>query len=184
VSVSLFQGLLMLGANDAAAPLASVPGFEPRFLRVVYAFARNQRLTPRLSAQLNLQGQYSTDRLASGELISFGGPAIGRGYDPSVITGERGLGLSGELRYALPVAAEKLIEGVQLYGFADIARGTTLATTASDKLVNQISSLGLGVRMLMLGRFNVDLQGAQARSKLVAEENISARFNLNVLAMF
>jgi hypothetical protein len=38
--------------------------------------------------------------------------------------------------------------------------------------------------MLMLGRFNVDLQGAQARRKLVAEENISARFNLNVLVMF
>ena len=184
MSLSLFQGLVVLGANDANAPLPSVPGFEPRFQRVVYTFARNQRLTPSLSAQLNLQGQYSTDRLASGELISFGGPAIGRGYDPSVITGERGLGLSGELRYALPFAAEKLIEGVQLYGFADIARGTTLASTTSDKLVNQITSLGLGVRLLMLGRFNVDLQGAQARRKLVAEENISARFNLNVLVMF
>lgn len=183
-SVSLFQGLVVLGANDATAPKSSVSGFQPRFQRVVYTLARNQRLTPSVSAQLNLQGQYSTDRLASGELVSFGGPAIGRGYDPSVITGERGMGVSGELRYALPFAAERLIEGVQLYTFADYANATTLATEIADKQTNHISSLGLGVRMLIFGRFNFDFQGAQARLKLVAAENISARFNLNVLAMF
>lgn len=183
-SVSLFQGLVVLGANDATAPKPSVSGFQPRFQRVVYTLARNQRLTPSVSAQLNLQGQYSTDRLASGELVSFGGPAIGRGYDPSVITGERGMGVSGELRYALPFAAERLIEGVQLYTFADYANATTLATEIADKQTNHISSLGLGVRMLIFGRFNFDFQGAQARLKLVAAENISARFNLNVLAMF
>ena len=183
-SVSLFQGLVVLGANDATAPKPSVPGFQPKFQRVVYTLARNQRLTPSVSAQLNLQGQYSTDRLASGELVSFGGPAIGRGYDPSVITGERGMGVSGELRYALPFAAERLIEGVQLYTFADYANATTLATEIADKQTNHISSLGLGVRMLIFGRFNFDFQGAQARLKLVAAENISARFNLNVLAMF
>ena len=183
-SVSLFQGLVVLGANDATAPKPSVPGFQPKFQRVVYTLARNQRLTPSVSAQLNLQGQYSTDRLASGELVSFGGPAIGRGYDPSVITGERGMGMSGELRYALPFAAERLIEGVQLYTFADYANATTLATEIADKQTNHISSLGLGVRMLIFGRFNFDFQGAQARLKLVGAENISARFNLNVLAMF
>ena len=183
-SVSLFQGLVVLGANDTTAPKPSVSGFQPRFQRVVYTLARNQRLTPSVSAQLNLQGQYSTDRLASGELVSFGGPAIGRGYDPSVITGERGMGVSGELRYALPFAAERLIEGVQLYTFADYANATTLATEIADKQTNHISSLGLGVRMLIFGRFNFDFQGAQARLKLVAAENISARFNLNVLAMF
>ena len=183
-SVSLFQGLVVLGANDATAAKPSVSGFQPRFQRVVYTLARNQRLTPSVSAQLNLQGQYSTDRLASGELVSFGGPAIGRGYDPSVITGERGMGVSGELRYALPFAAERLIEGVQLYTFADYANATTLATEIADKQTNHISSLGLGVRMLIFGRFNFDFQGAQARLKLVAAENISARFNLNVLAMF
>jgi hemolysin activation/secretion protein len=129
--------------------------------------------------------QFRTNLLfALGELVSFGGPAIGRGYDPSVITGERGMGMSGELRYALPFAAERLIEGVQLYTFADYANATTLATEIADKQTNHISSLGLGVRMLILGRFNFDFQGAQARLKLVAAENISARFNLNVLAMF
>jgi hemolysin activation/secretion protein len=184
VSLSLFQGLTVLGANDATAPLASVLGFEPRFQRLVYTLQRNQRIVPRVSAQLNVQGQYTTDRLASGETISFGGPSIGRGYDPSLIAGERGLGLAGELRYALPYAAEKLIEGVQLYTFADYARATVLATEIAEKQTNKISSLGFGLRMVMLGRFNVDLQGAQARRKLVADENISARFNLNVMVTF
>jgi hemolysin activation/secretion protein len=184
VSLSLFQGLTVLGANDATAPLASVLGFEPRFQRLVYTLQRNQRIVPRVSAQLNVQGQYTTDRLASGETISFGGPSIGRGYDPSLIAGERGLGVAGELRYAVPYAAEKLIEAIQLYTFADFARATVLATEIAEKQTNKISSLGFGLRMVMLGRFNVDLQGAQARRRLVADENISARFNLNVMVVF
>jgi hypothetical protein len=40
VSLSLFQGLTVLGANDATAPLASVLGFEPRFQRLVYTLQR------------------------------------------------------------------------------------------------------------------------------------------------
>jgi hemolysin activation/secretion protein len=184
VSLSLFQGLTVLGANDATAPLASVLGFEPRFQRLVYTLQRNQRIVPRVSAQLNVQGQYTTDRLSSGETISFGGPSIGRGYDPSLIGGERGLGVAGELRYAVPYAAEKLIEAVQLYAFADFARATVLATEISDKQTNKISSLGFGLRMVMLGRFNVDLQGAKARRELVADQSTSARFNLNVMVAF
>jgi len=184
ISLSLFQGLTMLGANDASAPLPSVIGFEPRFQRLVYTLQRNQQIMPRLSAQFNVQGQYTTDRLSSGETISFGGSSIGRGYDPSLIGGERGIGLAGELRYAVPYTAETLIEGVQLYTFADYARATALATDVLDKETNQISSLGLGLRMTMFGRFNVDVQGAQARRDLVAGENISARFNLNILMVF
>ncbi len=184
VSLSLFQGLTMLGANDATAPLASVIGFEPRFQRLVYTLQRNQQMMRRLSAQVDVQGKYTTDRLSSGETISFGGSSIGRGYDPSLIGGERGIGLAGELRYAVPYAAETLIEGVQLYTFADYARATALATEVLEKETNKISSLGLGLRMTMFGRFNVDVQGAQARRDLVDGESISARFNLNILMVF
>ncbi len=184
VSLSLFQGLPLFGANGAAAELASVRGFQPKFQRLVYSLQRMQRFTPRLSMQVNVQGQYTTDRLASGETISFGGPSIGRGYDPSLIGGERGLGVSGELRYALPYALPKLVEGVQLYTFADSASATTLAYDVDPKVKNKISSLGLGVRSVLVGRVNLDLQGAQARRTVANDERNEKRFNLNALVAF
>jgi hemolysin activation/secretion protein len=183
-SLSLFQGLGLFGANNASVEFASVKGFQPNFHRLVYSLQRTQRLTRRLSVQVNAQGQYTTDRLASGETISFGGSAIGRGYDPSLIAGERGLGVSGELRYALPFGLAKLVEGVQLYTFGDYARATTLAYDVDPNLTNKISSLGLGVRMVMLGRVNLDLQGAQARRSVTSGERNEKRFNLNTLVAF
>lgn len=184
ISLSLFQGLPIIGANSETAPLPSVAGFQPKFHKLVYVLQRNQRLAPRVNAQLNVQGQYTTDRLSSGETISYGGAAIGRGYDPSVIGGDRGIGLSGELRYAVPYAAEGVAEGAQLYSFADYARATTLATDLIAAQTNNISSLGLGVRMTMLRRFNVDVQGAQARRQLVTGDTVSTRLNLNILMVF
>jgi hemolysin activation/secretion protein len=184
VSLSLSQGLPLLGANDATAELASVKGFQPKFQRLVYSLQRTQRLTQRLSVQVNVQGQYTTDRLVSGETISFGGSAIGRGYDPSLIGGDRGLGVSGELRYALPYALPKLVEGMQLYTFADSASATTLAYDVDPKVTNKISSLGIGVRMVVIGRVNLDLQGAQARRTVANDERNEKRFNLNALVAF
>jgi len=184
VSLSLFQGLGLFGANDASAEFSSVQGFQPNFQRLVYSLQRTQRLTPRISLQVNVQGQYTTDRLTSGETISFGGTAIGRGYDPSLIGGERGLGLSGELRYALPYTLPTLIEGVQFYSFGDFARATTLAYEAEPKSTNKISSLGLGVRFVVFGKVNLDLQGAQARRSVTSGERNEKRFNLNALVAF
>ena len=184
VSLSLFQGLSLFGANDASAEFASVQGFKPKFQRLVYSLQRTQRLTQRFSVQLNAQGQYTTDRLASGETISFGGSSIGRGYDPSLIGGERGLGVSGELRYALPYALPALIDGVQLYTFADSASATTLAYETDPKVTNKISSIGLGVRLVLIGKVNLDLQGAQARRTVANDERNEKRFNLNALVAF
>lgn len=184
VSLSLFQGLGLFGANDASAEFASVQGFQPKFQRLVYSVQRTQRVTQQLSVQINMQGQYTTDRLSSGETISFGGSSIGRGYDPSLIGGERGLGVSGELRYALPFALPALIEGVQLYTFADSASATTLAYETDPEVTNKISSIGLGVRFVLIGKVNLDLQGAQARRTVANDERNEKRFNLNALVAF
>ena len=184
ISVSIFQGLPIFGANGATAPLASVTGFEPKFLKLVYTLQRNQPISSRISAQFNIQGQYTPHRLSSGETISFGGSAIGRGYDPSVIGGETGIGLSGELRYALPYASDAIIEGVQLYTFADYARATAFGSEIIDRQSNKLSSIGIGLRVTLIRRFNLDIQGAQARRDLVIGEDISTRFNLNMLMAF
>ena len=183
-SLSLFQGFTILGANRTDAPLASVKGFQPKFQKLVYSLQRTQQLVGNLSAQFNLQGQYSTDRLSSGETVSFGGPSIGRGYDPSLISGERGLGLSGELRYALSESVGNLITGIQLYGFGDYGRATALATETSPKTTQSISSLGVGTRMMVLGKVSLDFQLAQAQRTVGDAPRNNAQFNLNAMVVF
>jgi hemolysin activation/secretion protein len=184
VTVSLARGLEVLGANGRSAKLPSVRGFKPDFTKVNYSFQRTQIFTERLSTQFNLQGQYTGDRLAAGELTSFGGPAIGRGYDPSVLAGERGLGLAGEVQYALPVGIPGLIDGTKLYGFADWARSTSLATAADPKRNEYLSSFGAGLRTLVKSHLSIDMQLAQASRTVDTTARRGPRFNISAFLFF
>lgn len=180
VTVALFRGVGLFGANDRSAPHPSVVGFKPDFLKVGYSLQRTQALVGSLSAQFNLLGQYSADRLPSGELISFGGPSLGRGYDPSLVAGERGLGMLLELRYGLPVHLGKVTDGVTLYGFGDWARATSMATATSPEQTDKISSAGFGVRSILWSRASIDVQGAFATRSLKGAASRSPRFNLSL----
>ncbi|MDB5686389.1 MAG: Hemolysin activation/secretion protein, partial [Rhizorhabdus sp.] len=80
VTATLSHGLDLFGAIDRTDPLASIQGFKPDFTKLTYSLQRTQGLTRSFSLQFNLQGQYTADRLLSGEQVSFGGPQIGRGY--------------------------------------------------------------------------------------------------------
>jgi len=138
-----------------------VAGFEPGFFKFSASLQRTQSLAEQWSLQLSLQGQTTSDTLASGEQVSFGGGGIGRGYDGGAIAGDTGLGGLIELRYA--VAPDTLAglawmgqnPRLQLFVFADYARATKRAVAAS-RLVNateddpaerfSLASYGLGFR--------------------------------------
>jgi len=184
VTVSVAHGLIALGANDRSAPLPSVQGFRPDFTKVNYSLQRTQILTDHLSAEFNLQGQYTGDRLVAGELASFGGPSIGRGYDPSLLAGERGLGLVGEIQYALPVGVPGLIDGTKLYGFGDWARATSLALGTTPKHNQHLSSFGAGIRTVLKGHLSIDMQVAEARRTVGATARRGPRFNISAFLFF
>ena len=183
--VNLFHGLDLLDANNADAPLPSVLGFNPHFLRMTYQFQRNQPIRGPIGARMTLQGQYTTSRLLSGEQISFGGSGIGRGYDPSSVTGERGVGVIGELHVSLPSAQlPNLIEGAQVYAFADWARTTALAYEATPKQSATISSLGIGARFTLLRQLSVDTRFSSARRALTDGVKSGGRFTLGAILQF
>lgn len=191
VTVSAARGLEVLGANGRSAPRPSVVGFKPDFTKLNYSLQRTQIFTDRLSGQFNVQGQYSDDRLASGELASFGGPSIGRGYDPSVLAGERALGVAGEVEYALPFAVPGVIDGSKLYGFADWARATSLAIapttptgSGTPKTNEYLSSFGFGVRTLVKSHLSIDMQFAQASRTVDATARRGPRFNVSAFLFF
>jgi hemolysin activation/secretion protein len=183
VTVGLSHGLGIFGAIDRSAPRASIQGFTPDFTKLTYGLQRTQGLVPRLSLQFNLQGQYTADRLLSGELISFGGPQTGRGYDPSAIAGERGLGMIGELQYRLPLRLGKLTDSAVVYGSADWARTTSLAFGENPKASEHIASVGFGIRSVLYGHSLVDMQVASARRR-TGGAGRDARFNLSASFFF
>ena len=183
--VNLLHGLNLFGANNASAPLPSVLGFNPHFLRLTYQFQRNQQIRGPIGASMILQGQYTTSRLLSGEQISFGGRGIGRAYDPSSVVGDRGVGVLGELHASLPgLQVPNLIEGTQVYAFADRAQATTLAYEATPKQSVTISSLGIGARFTMLRQLSVDTQFSSARRALPDGVKSNGRFILSAILQF
>ncbi|OQW72461.1 MAG: hypothetical protein BVN33_13345 [Proteobacteria bacterium ST_bin13] len=164
INASVFQGLPILGGLNSAAPSPSTPNFDPSFTRLVYSIQRTQPLPGGFSAQLNFQGQYSNSKLLSGELVSFGGSGLGRGFDPAAITGDRGYGGLAELRYDLPIS-NVVIKSAQIYGFVDAARATSLATRAIPLTSQSLQSAGGGIRISHpFG--SVDVQAAYARRAL------------------
>ncbi len=179
-TLTISHGLEIFGAIGRSALLPSVQGFKPDFTKLNYSLLRTQMLTDRITAQVSLQGQYSADRLLSGELVSFGGPSIGRGYDPSLLAGERGLGVAGELQYDLPVKLAPVTDSAKLYGFADWARATSLATGATPKQSQHISSTGAGVRTVLWQHASVDMQLARAVRTVAGSPRRGVRFNLSI----
>lgn len=161
-SASLFRGLPWLGSMDEDAALPSVANFDPDFTRLAFTAQRTQPLTPRLSVQLAVQGQYTGDTLLSGELLSFGGAAIGRGYDPSVVAGDRGIGGVAEIRYDAKLPEQPNVNSLQLYAFVDRASATTLANGALPKSRATIGSYGVGARAGLFGNAFLDLRFADA----------------------
>lgn len=164
IAVSLLQGLPILGAMDKSAPLPSVLAFDPGFTRITYALQRAQRLPQGFSSLIALQGQYTSSKLLAGELISFGGPSIGRGYDPSAITGDRGIGGLVEVRRDVRLKTWGLY-AAQPYVFADAARARTLATATGRQSTERMHSIGAGVR-LFHAHGSIDAQIADAGRKL------------------
>ena len=185
VTVSVARGLIILGANGNSSAQIKEQGAKPDFTKLSYDFQRTQILTDSLTAQVSIQGQYTADHLVPRELVSFGGPSIGRGYDPSLLAGERGLGVAGELQYALPFAVTGLIEGTKLYSFADWARATTLASGPTSPKTNEyLSSLGVGVRTVLKSHLSIDLQIAKAIRTVNATARRGTRFNLSAFMFF
>jgi hemolysin activation/secretion protein len=184
LSASLFHGLGLFDALDAGDPLPSVADFKPRFTRLSLSAQRIQGLSQTLSAVIQMQAQLTGDTLLSGEQISFGGAGIGRGYDPSLIAGDRGIGGLFELRYDTPLAIPNVTQAIQLYVFADAAAATTLATPTTARSTDRLSSLGFGLRTTLFGKMPLDLQFADARKSVVGNSGRDPRVTVSLGLVF
>ena len=148
-TVGISQGLDALGSISTNALAPSVSGFSQRFTKLKYSASRLQGLPQDFSLQMNLQGQWSSDTLLSGEQVLFGGSTLGRAYDSGAVAGDSGFGLLMELRKDMP--AEKFIPRlangkVQFFVFTDYAEARLNVNPNRSETTASLRSHGAGLR--------------------------------------
>jgi hemolysin activation/secretion protein len=165
-SAEVRRGLDVLGASPGCGPgLAAcfAPGVvpptrlegDPSATLLRGTASAEWRPIPRLTAALDLRGQYSANPLFSFEEFSAGNYTAGRGYDPGTLLGESGIGFQAELRYgsAIPERADHFT--AEPYVFFDHAW-----VWNEDRLFivpgQHLSSVGAGVRAAYGDRFRID----------------------------
>lgn len=113
-----------------------------------------------LAFSLAPRAQYAKKALLSFEEFSTGNYTVGRGYDPGILSGDRGVAAAGEIKFGSLIAKSAKSVAVQAYVFGDAAfvwnRDSDLRSMNAQKLY----SAGGGVRLGYGQRINLDVGAA------------------------
>jgi len=104
-----------------------------------------------------LNWQHTDDPLLSYEEYSVGNLSVGRGYDPSIVSGDRALSASVELT-TVPLPLFKGLGAWRPYAFYDVAEVTNIGVGAGEV---SLASTGLGLRAQITRRVSLDLAWAK-----------------------
>lgn len=162
------RGLNIFGVRESGSVDLSRQDGQPDFRKFEFLAGRIQALPLKLELFGMVSGQYSYDPLLSSEEFGFGGGQIGRGYDPSEITGDHGISASFELRYNASVPVFKSVMAIQPYLFYDIGKVWNIDRGAKDKV--SAASAGLGVRASLDSGWNADLNLAHPLTRSADNE--------------
>jgi hemolysin activation/secretion protein len=167
------KGLNILGARPSGSADLSRADGRSDFVKTEFNASRLQTVTRAIDVLASARGQHTNDPLLSSEEFGVGGAGIGRGYDPSEITGDRGLSASLELRYSHDFPA--IDTTLQPYGFYDV--GKVWNIDPSDKNHGSIVSAGGGVRLYSDHGWNADILAAIPLAKPADEPQGHANGN-------
>ena len=128
-----------------------------------------------LAIALKPRAQYGFDKLLSFEQFTAGNYTVGRGYDPSTLTGDSGAGISVELRGPRLTPFKRTPIQVQPYIFGDAAWTWTRGHFSDPK---RLTSAGGGVRGEVSDRVALDALVAVPleRAGMIDERKGDARF--------
>lgn len=149
--LGLYKGFDALGARR----LNNLNDLD--FVRTRLLVSQSNDLPFGFGSNLSAAGQYSANRLASGEQISFGGRFFGLGYPAGEVAGDKGWGAAAELNH-LFVPDLAYLRTVQPYLWVDVARVYSNSASLSHR---KLSSVALGVRLSDRKYYTLDLSVAQ-----------------------
>lgn len=173
------QGLTGLGATSGANPLRSRAQGEPDAAYGVARLYRDQPLPGgfRLRADTEAQFMLHGRSLLAASECSFGGPALGRGYDAGAISGDECW--RGGLELARPVRAGEVL--LEPYVFIDggLARQSGILEPGEPR-DTEAASFGAGLRLFARFGLSADLQIARTARTLFAGDENETRIFFNI----
>lgn len=155
-SLSLRQGLPIFGASESGDEFLSRADGNGDFTSIRAAYTRLQPLVDHFGVFATVEGQYAFNSVLSDEEFDVGGVRFGRGYDPKELSGDSGIGFTGEIQYTRPADTEYL-DRYQVFGFYDFGNVWQRGIDASASL----ASAGAGVRAWFARDASVALQVAK-----------------------
>ncbi|MDR3478399.1 MAG: ShlB/FhaC/HecB family hemolysin secretion/activation protein [Gammaproteobacteria bacterium] len=179
-SLHVEQGLPILGATPesrAESGFVSRVGGSGHFTRMSTQLSRLQQFgASRYSAYVVMQAQYALEPLLATEQFAYGGAqqALGRGYDPAELIGDRGAAGSLELRMNLS-PEKRYLQAAQLYAFYDIGVIWNLKNVVDQKRKQSAASAGVGSRFFFTKNVSGNLMIAQPITRQVSALELIGR---------
>jgi len=146
-----------------------------------------------VSAQVEVDGQFSIDPLTSSREFGVGGLANASAFDSSEITGDHGLSGRIELRYSTNIpAADEIVPGgllrgtgLQMYTFGDGGYVWQEGDAVTGQVNDKIGSAGLGLRINFGQHLSANVEAAQPFGQVVASKgNKDPRIFGQIVARF
>ena len=160
------KGLKILNNSDHTSQTLSRVDGHSDFTKVRGELSRLQPLLNNVNMFFAAKAQYAAVPLLSPEQIPLGGAFMGRGYDPSEITGDHGIAGIVELQYGHMVAFP-VLKDLQFYGFYDL--GAVYQIENSTKA--SLSSTGGGVRANFTNWLSGYIEVANPLTRRVGTQN-------------
>lgn len=130
---------------------------DGEFTKFYADVSRNQVINDNWSLYFSGVIQLASHSLLSSQEFYFGGSRFGRAYESGVVSGDGGAAASLELRYSRDLDFG-LLNGVQLYGFADVGTVWDRSNDFVDDAV--LSSAGFGARLYFDYGIEADIAAA------------------------
>jgi Hemolysin activation/secretion protein len=168
VSAGLRQGLPIFDATQSSDQDTSRPGAGGQETVLTASASRLQPLfgsfelagfPASVALSTSAVAQYAFDPLLAYEEFELGGVQYGRGYDLGELSGDSGVGVSGELQlnHRPEFADVPFFDGYQLFGFFDYGR----VWNHNGGPDNDLASAGAGIRTSLFSKLSVEVIGAK-----------------------
>jgi hemolysin activation/secretion protein len=167
------QGLEILGATpekESQSGFTSRYGGSGHFTKLEMQYSRLQQFGPtRFAAYFIVKGQYALEPLLATEQFGYGGvqQALGRGYDPAEIIGDRGL--AGSIEFRLNASPGRMfLQAAQLFIFYDAGAIWNMKNVPDQPRKQSATSAGFGSRFYFTQHFSGNLLWAQPLTRPVS----------------
>lgn len=135
------------------------------FNRLNFEMSRVQPVAGGVNVQLAVAGQWSSDSLLASEEFGLGGSYFGRAFDPSEITGDKGLAAKVELFKTISLDG---VSSIEPYIFYETGFVRQVDPLPAEPERSNLASAGVGVRIAANDNWAANLEFAQPFERDIA----------------